>query len=89
MKYEINELIPNCDGDCIVYVFGNNYHLVSYGDNNGLTFKYIIERALMDKKAKYGSCFILVQHARCGEIYQFGNYDRTYVYEHGKTLGYA
>ena len=89
MEYKLEDLIPNCDDDCIVYVFGNNYHLISYGDNKGITFKTIIDKALMDRKTQYGSCFIMVQHARYGKIYQFGNYDRKLVYEHGETKGYA
>ena len=87
--YELDELIPNCNDDCIVYVFGNNYHFVSYGDNNGTTFRKVIDKAVMDRKAKYGSCYIIVEHALKGEIYQFGNQDRKVVYEHGTTKGYA
>ena len=87
--YKLDDLIPNCNDDCIVYVFGSNYHFVSYGDNKDITFREIINKALMDKKAKYGSCYIIVEHALNGEIYQFGNYDRTLVYEHGNSKGYA
>ena len=89
MRYKIEDLIPNCDSDCIVYVFGNNYHFVSYGDNAGTTFKSVIEKAIMDKKLKHGSCYIIVENPLKGEIYQFGNQDRNFIYEHGATKGYA
>ena len=87
--YKLDDLIPHCNDDCIVYVFGSNYHFVSYGDNKDITFREIIDKALMNKKAKYGSCFIIVENAWKGEIYQFGNQDRKVVYEHGTTKGYA
>ena len=87
--YELDNVIPNTSGDCIVYVFGSNYHFVSYGDNSGSTFQSVIDKAIMDKKAKHGSCYIIVENPLKGEIYQFGNQDRKVVYEHGATKGYA
>lgn len=88
MEYKLDDKIPaSCNS--IVYVFGRNYHLTSYGDNEEITFRELLDKAIMNKKEKYGSCFIIVEEPLQGKVFQFGNRDRKLIYEHGTTKGYA
>lgn len=89
MEYQLNELVPT-DDNCIVYVVGKNYYFISYGySNEEMTWKELINKAVMNRKEKYGSCLIIIEKPLEGKVYQFGNYDRELVYEHGTTKGYA
>lgn len=88
MEYKLDDKIPaSCNS--IVYVFGRNYHLASYGDNEDTTFRELLDRAIMNRKEKYGSCFIIIEEPLNGKVFQFGNNDRTTIYEHGTVKGYA
>ena len=89
MDYQLNDLVPTSDSS-IVYVVGKNYYFISYGyGNQPTTWKELLDKSVMNKKEKYGSCLIIIEEPLNGKAYQFGNYDRKVVYEHGSTKGYA
>lgn len=88
MEHTLGEKMPTTN-DSIVYVVGKNYYFVTYGINIDLTWKELLEKAIVNRKEKYGSCIIIIEEPLGGKAFQFGNDDRTYIYEHGKTKGYA
>jgi len=87
-KHELFEKVETL-ADSIIYVVGKNYYLTLYGIDIDLTWKELLDKAIINRKAKYGSCLIIVENPLSGQVYQFGNYDRNYVYTHGKSEGYA
>lgn len=87
-KLLLNEKLPVSDSSYIC-VIGDNYYLIGTGNYEEVTWKELIDRALMDKKARCGSCIIIIEEPLSGKVYQFGNYDRKFIYEHGTTKGYA
>ena len=88
IKYELTELVPiTCNS--IVYIVGKNYYKVIYGNIRETTWKDLIKDAVINQKEKYGSCIITIEEPLNGRVFQFGNHDRKYVYEHGYVLGYA
>lgn len=87
-KYKLDELLPITDNS-ILYVVGKNYHFYVCLPDYGTTWRDVLDKAIMNRKAARWSCLIIIENALNGKVYQFGNYDRKYVYEHGKTNGYA
>ena len=86
--YKLEGKIPtSCNS--IVYVVGKNYYFVTYGQDIDMTWKELLEKSIVNKKAKYGSCIIIIEEPTSGKLFQFGNYDREFVYEHGNSKGYA
>lgn len=88
MTYDLCEKVPTTDNS-IVYVVGMNYHFVSYGVHLDLTWKELLEKSIINRKEKHGSCLLVVIEPLNGHVFQFGNYDRDVVYDFGKTKGYA
>lgn len=87
-KFELTSLIP-CDDNDIVYVVGKNAYYYIISPTNDMTWKELIEKCVINRKERRGAILIIVEHPLSGEIYQFGNCDRDFVYEHGKSNGYA
>lgn len=88
MNYQLTDLVPCTDQD-IIYIVGSNNYLYVISPSENTTWKELIEKSTMNYKVKHGSCIIIIESPSTGNAYQFGNYDRKYVYEHGKTKGYA
>ena len=93
-KYKITKKINIIDGDVVsVFCAGQRIAYEEYFTANDfhiwrLSFKELLERAGYDFE-DYSPAFILIEKALGGVIFSFGNYDRAFVYEHGKTQGYA
>lgn len=88
-EYEIKEKVPTTTNS-IIYVVGKNYYFMEYGLNIDITWQELIEKAVINNKLRHqGSCLIIIEEPLGGKVYQFGNYDRKYVYEHGNSKGYA
>ena len=88
MEYKLDDKLPVSDISHI-RVIGDNYYLIGTGYYEETTWAELLERALMDKKAKYGSCIIIIEEPLSGKVFSFGNHDRKFIYEHGTTRGYA
>lgn len=87
-KIKLSENLPTTPSS-IIYVVGKNYYFVEYGMNIDLTWQELLAKAIVNRKAKYGSCIIIIEEPTSGKVFQFGNYDRKYIYEHGTSKGYA
>lgn len=89
MEYKLKDKVP-CTNNDIVYVMGVNNYLYLVAPSQDMTWKELLEKSIMNfKKRKYDSCIIIIENPLSGKVYQFGNYDRRLIYEHGRTNGYA
>lgn len=87
--YDVKDTIPHYLDGSIIYVIGKNAYLYMLGQNIDMTWKEIIDKAIINRKEKKGSMLIIIEQPLRGYVYQFGNYDRRNVYENGETRGYA
>lgn len=88
--YKLNELVP-CDNNCIISVVGKNNYLYMVAPEKDITWKKLIEKSVMNFKERKHccSCKIIIERPTNGIVYEFGNYDKTYIYQQGETYGYA
>lgn len=91
MKYELKDKIPFYLDQAIISVVGQNAYLYVFGMDcdSEITWRELIEQSIINRRVPRGSLRIIVEEALGGVVYEFGNHDRRYIYECGKTYGYA
>lgn len=86
-KYGLNDKVC-CDEECIVYVCGEDISLKVVAPKEPITWEELITKARFNFIVPK-PIYIIIERPMYGTIFQFGNYDNEYIYEHGKTNGYA
>ena len=88
-KYELTDFVPMNDMSMITIIGFLGIHYKTLGNNEGATtWKELLLQAKYDFECPV-PVMIIIEQPLQGNIYQFGNSDNTYVYDHGNTFGYA
>lgn len=89
IKYTLDQTIP-VTVDIVMVIEGNLCtHLTIDERIRPITFKKLFKMAHVDYKRKYCQVHIIAESPLAGAVYHFGNYDNKFIYEYGRTEGYA